>query len=951
MDMMRLSSELADVMALGGPTSLESMSTGFHFERSKFVDVPWRDVVGPFVDKAAAAALSAADGHLPGEYLQRHFMTHWVTVAKEDRAVMLPGEQIFLPDLASVVAVSEGVQKQIAEKKFPIRVEGLTARRAPYAKRHVDLKGIGTVCVLRLPTASIDRYFLPFGLSVHGKVEYFRDDALRDPSHSAHVDSWTRVRGLQQVYVALKPEGIQAAATEAVRSFSAMDEVDAAAAHIIREWNRFSIKNATATARRGAAQGMLDAAVKENLSSEAWAEISQRYVELASNEELLGMADVLRDRAASLRYELITEKMTVEHFHDGSAQPQKVSLEPGALYYKYPKSASWWTTHHNGYTWYGKKKRRRQLNTHVFQYYERVTPDWDPWVEAVAQYQADGFDVAMMRSTADGFVAEDGRTLAEVVEQCARDEGYRRRCVVGIPTLEDTLHGNPIVRGYRFYFRPLPAILPSAPPSIFVNEQLTYRFAWQGVRLGELAANIPLAPGEERSVTITRSVSKENSRTESSGSILELNTVTRQDFESTFESEITKEAEKTRTMSAEASGSYGGMVSGGASFSQTQRTRDVARTLNRAVQRASSEITSKRRQEVNVSMSSSIKESLSDSTSYKVSNINTGRTLNILIFRLMNEYRSALYLSDFSCVVEAGPELIEGTGLRVRRTFRKTAEEMQAMGDYLANAQYGFDIDPARRAELGAEVTRSLREAIAADYEVARGEAPALAKATLPMKPESKPLLKFNAAIFAPAKFAVSAEAKSPTVMLASVETERATMDAVAARTLDMQALAAFEGTNQPIIQEMTFAYDSGALYADCQLGARDGLEDFALQMRTLETNTKSADIELTRGRAALLMSAAGLARSGAQDGRTLARFVRRGPSRLLITFILSGEALPTKGWHLRDASSSFKMPVDEVSASGDAVLIVVTLNGEKAAPYLSLSDADLFSRCELVNE
>ncbi len=530
--------------------------------------------------------------------------------------------------------------------------------------------------------SSSDRFkwLLPFTVDPTGKKKFFSKSDLKNP------ETWnSNIINFETVYYHNTPEGglkeeslgMQAAKT----SFPASEVIRADAAFILRQFNYLKNELNIATKRSQVALNVLEGITSESSLEEIQA-ISERYRSLVNYESVVNEnLKALSDAALDLGYVLILSNSEKFVYYDETGTKITDNLIQGELYLKSRRTVNWKTVHYQsrGRTAYGRKKTPKKITTkhrRNFDYYEVVTVDFDPWNEAAEFYKSNGFEVFLFFDSDAGLISNDGNTPDDVLERCRFDEAFRRKCVVAVPLYELTIIGEKFLIGYDFIIRPEPEFVVSDYPDIFVKEQMSYRFAWKGVSLGEINSVIPMGPGEERTVTVKVSRSSKTSRTTSTTSLMEVSRVDKSDFETVFEKEVRKEKEKTKTTDVSVEGSYGGVVSGSGSMSSETKTKDISRTLNRSVKKASQEINRKSREETKISFSSTDEETSSVSTTYKLKNINIGSTLNIAFYNLYNKYQSQLSIENIKIQISSGRTINSGDSSRTLSTFSSSEHDL-----------------------------------------------------------------------------------------------------------------------------------------------------------------------------------------------------------------------------------------------------------------------------------
>jgi len=677
------------------------------------------------------------------------------------------------------------------------------------------------------------------------------------------------------------------AAKHAADGFTFIDDFRADAALIIRQWEALEAEKQVAEKMADAAENLLSAEnLADDSSLESWRTRSERYFGLVQPSwDVRPKQMQLVDAASELGYRLFLENKEIRVRRDG-ANPLVIKCEKGELYLEETRVTSWTTSHRV-------KKKRRSLfgsrskkytvyrnHSKTYRHFRRVSKavdgkmdavDYDPWVEGVATYEnlddeGLGMDVHLMIEQYDGGLStRDGTTLSQIMKRCEREEAYRRKCAVAFPLYEVTITGRRLLAGYRFYIRPCKGITINDDPDVSLKEQLSYRFVWNGTRLGELATSIPLAPGEEREVTITVNESTESSSSQSAKSLTELTTVEKRDFESTFEREVTKENRKNSSSNVSGGAPIGGgTVSGG--FSKGASSKTVARTLNRAVKRSAREVSRKAKTETEITVGRKTTISTTNSTTHRIRNINEGGTLNLNLYRVLNEYLSGLFLEDLEFKVFAGPALIEGTEYRETFTFNPR-ESLSDFLDYI-HLNTPFDPPPDSRGvtnwdKSDCKLLKQLYDIILSEYTPET------------VVSESKSLIE---------KFWPKLNSDDPESTDVKCWKE----------WFEEELPTKFE--NNAIFDVVEFTFDSGALYIDSLMGRVSATEDFANKMRLLEVEGKAAENGLVRARTRTILDPNRHDLNNSIDYVTSARFSK---STNTISLLFSSPNIASYDWLL----------------------------------------------------
>jgi hypothetical protein len=368
--------------------------------------------------------------------------------------------------------------------------------------------------------------------------------------------------------------------------------------------------------------------------------------------------------------------------------------------------------------------REEIVNTqiHTVTVFNEFVPDLDPWVEAERALNKSGYSVYRFERIGSRYVAKTGETIQEIMGRCEFDPAFRNKCAVMIPVYEQTLVQAEVLSRYIVVKHPRKGITPVHLPRLYFEEDLQMSTHYQGVRVGELVHSINLAPGEKREITVERSTSSSSETRRSTTSILDLNESDKVDLSTELEKEASNSTEKTsmRSLSAKVGGSYGGF-SGSAegSTSENVSTKQFARDLQKIANRASKSVTRQTRNEVRTESSTKLDSSRRDSSKISISNINEGRTLNLLFYQLYNIYRLRLRIERLQFVYISGCEIVAGSGLVLPEIY--PLYQLKELLSVVSTAHLpvvlasGFDSDKARK-EVEQQILKAIVLALQEDY-------------------------------------------------------------------------------------------------------------------------------------------------------------------------------------------------------------------------------------------
>jgi hypothetical protein len=458
----------------------------------------------------------------------------------------------------------------------------------------------------------------------------------------------------------------------------------------------------------------------------------------------------------------------------------------------------------------------------------------DSMVTEFIQTELVNKNVVVLQNVASGFQADDGRTLESILLRCELDPGFQEACVLLMPVYKQNLFGEDVIAGYHVIRRPTRGRSIVGLPEFFFEEQIAYKLRWLGMELGELLSSINLLPGEVRDISIktTRSSLREDElKTNQS---FETDSSTSFDTVSSVENEFQREntSEKSKSWSVKASGSYGGFSAGGSSSGMSKQTaRQFAKSLNKLTTQAISKMRKTSRSEVVArELSREEMESVS-SSSGQISNPNIGRTLNVNYFAVNNIFVSSTYLDDIGFTYISPFELIDGTDIREVRTFSK-----EELPEFLNSVQE----DMTRMLMLGLHFKPTVGGAGAARNEVQQMAEEKAAEFVKTLEGD------FLAAFqdYSTKQAETGVEAENAAVSAFSVKYDGKPVRAIdTAKDKNLQKMIdQLVATGEPIEPDIVIS-PSAAVYSDATIGATEGLESYAVDMRKLEVEKQLAEI------------------------------------------------------------------------------------------------------------
>lgn len=483
-----------------------------------------------------------------------------------------------------------------------------------------------------------------------------------------------------------KVEGVElvfSTKEEADARYTSFEEIDLRPAFIIRKYQELKILRAMANTIQTETQQVS----RQKLINEVGANMSLDEIEEIINKGLrleMTVFDIdtqikaLAARAANLGYLLYLGPNTDDRVE-------------GNLYTTHRRVVKWTTSHTRKETYHKKgflgikvKKTRKvrysKVHSKIVQEFKQVDTNKDLLGERIQYFLNEGMEPYVFEKTGEGFVTLEGIGLGQVMDQCELSEGFRRTCVIMLPVYEDSLTGDRVITKYSVFLRPLKGITPAIIPQLSIEESLTYRSAWCKTILGELTSSINLAPGEERTVTISKEYERETTINTSSTSVFDLSTTESRDLSSEMQNQTRRDSERNVDLRLESKVKGGGLTfSAEASASAGVNTslKQMSESISKTAQKAASSLSKQQREEISTSSSSRTKITNRNQSSAVLKNINQGRTLNMLFYRLYNQYRGGLFLENLQFNVVSSIEVIAGSGVHESHTYSlKECREM-----------------------------------------------------------------------------------------------------------------------------------------------------------------------------------------------------------------------------------------------------------------------------------
>ncbi|MHC4356223.1 MAG: hypothetical protein ACYS0H_26265, partial [Planctomycetota bacterium] len=558
--------------------------------------------------------------------------------------------------------------------------------------------------------------------------------------------------------------------------------------------------------------------------------------------------------------------------------------------------------------------------------YKEVDTSKDILAEKRSAMRKAGHQVFVFDQTPIGLVSTEGEPLRQIMDRCRYDEAFRRVCVVMLPVYEESLTGLRLVAKYSIFKRPLPGLVPTILPRLSIEESLTYRTAWLKTQLGELVNSINLAPDEQRKVTIIKRFEQETTVTRTSTSIFDISRAETTDLATEMENQARQERESSKTMqfSTKASGGYGpfsaeASASGGTSSS----LKDVSQAISRVARKAAKSVSSQNREEVSSATTSRTTISNTDETVATIRNINQGRSLNLMFYRLYNKYHGGLYLEGLRFDVISSVEVIAGSGVHESRSF--SLEELPQLVAEFKAARLPFDITKEDKYTKGLvdSIEKLLTREYLKDTKVGLKAAP-------------------RGEVHEPPEAATSVARLSLPPRVKQAANLEAGRDEGLSELSDNLRKAAIDSDEPIAPQELLVA--APGLYLDAAVGAQPSTEPYSEQMRTQEVRMREAEVFAKRSEAVYQQAMAmRLAQMRVTDGANCLIGVLPGPDQKSLTLALRMPLLDGAWRLLLDNDEKERVATPHMYRN------IIAFSWDK--PQKWLNDENLLSRIGLQNE
>ncbi|MEW8053085.1 MAG: hypothetical protein AB2809_22245 [Candidatus Thiodiazotropha sp.] len=325
-------------------------------------------------------------------------------------------------------------------------------------------------------------------------------------------------------------------------------------------------------------------------------------------------------------------------------------------------------------------------------------------------------NIYILSQSNSGLVSESGESIIDIMVRLNHSVTLRNKTIIVVPIYShEPTDEEPVA--YQLFARPRPGLTLIQVPELFSLENITYQLKWEGAKVGDLLKSIALAPGEERTITLSTSTTRATVETTSTESTINTEQSSQESFKESFLDDIKNEStKKTSTnwnASASASfGGFGGNVSGGGKRSSS--VMNFSRSLAKNAQSRSEENRKAFSLNIKSSLSVSTSQNIEESTTTVIRNPNSGSTLNIRFHNLFNHYKGTFNYGVDQLGWTSGREVIQGSGL-LNTLYIERSKLPRLLPDLL---QDGFDniLTTEQETALIAAIQLALIQKYQTDY-------------------------------------------------------------------------------------------------------------------------------------------------------------------------------------------------------------------------------------------
>jgi hypothetical protein len=391
--------------------------------------------------------------------------------------------------------------------------------------------------------------------------------------------------------------------------------------------------------------------------------------------------------------------------------------------------------------------------------------------------------------------------------------------------------------------------------------------------LGELANTINLAPGEQRTIHVRKAYKREATVSRTAVSVFDVNRAESADLATEMERIARQERERSTNLQTETSasgGAFGVTASASVKAGVTTSAKEFGQSMARVAKNAATSVTQQNREEVTTSSTVQTTVETTEETTAEIRNINEGRTLNLMFYRLYNRYIGGMYMEGLQFNLIPSVETIAGSGIFEAETY--SAAELNKVLDKLQQNPLMLDLEPEAELRLREIVLKELFNLVTKEYGDQEEEAgklmlgaqagqtmpmtlaPSLSVNVLPLKGFSTPLIL---------KSAFASGENQPKMKRSAEEWKNNLKDIQERLDMVLRTSVATLKTKQQI-EPVNLMVGSGGLYLDARVGALPSTEPYSEEMRQREIRMRDAEIFATRSKGVLQQARASQITGGA---------------------------------------------------------------------------------------
>jgi hypothetical protein len=328
-----------------------------------------------------------------------------------------------------------------------------------------------------------------------------------------------------------------------------------------------------------------------------------------------------------------------------------------------------------------------------------------------------------------------------------------------------------------------------------------------------------------------------------------------------------------------------------------------------------------------------------------IRNINQGRSLNLMFYRLYNKYEGGLFLEGLRFDVIPSVEVIAGSGVHESRSY--SLEELPRLVAEFKAARLPFAIKDEET--YTDRLLKSIETLLFTEYAVDRGaDALVTTFKVGAARKRAKPRAEATSLSVARLSFPPP-EAHRTMLAQSSVKLQQTKMVAGIAeedsklKELSERLRRAVVHSDKPIApQELLVA--APGLYLDAVVGAQPSTEPYSEQMRAQEVRMRAAEVSVKESEGAYQRAMAmSLTQMRPTDGGNCLTGVLPGPDQKGLTLSLRMPLLPGD-WHLQvDGKEKEKVETTDVGGH------IIAFSWNKRQEWLN--PENLLSRISLVNK